>query len=560
MSKPMLVTWPFVMLLLDYWPLGRMQNAECRMQNSEATDTRHATRNTPHVPRTTLLPLLVEKLPFFAVAAAASVVTFLVQQRGGYVMAAESLPLGARAANVLISYGRYLGKLFWPADLAVYYPYPGQWPLGKVVLAGGMLLGVSVVVWVWRRRFPYLLLGWLWFLGTLVPVIGLVQMSPSAMADRYTYLPSLGVLVLAVWGACELVQGKAEGRRQKTEDRGQTAEDSDAQHAPGNTPHVSRNRVQSPIANRQSQILLWAAGGAAIVLCLALTRQQLGYWKDGETLFRHALEVTENNRVAHDGLGVALRRKGQTDEAIRQLQEALRLNPDCFDVYINLGVAFEQKGQINEAIRQYQEALRLKPESATARNNLGVALGRKGQTDEAIRQLQEALRLNPDDVLTHNNLGGAFYQQGRTAEAIRQYQEAIRLAPDYADSHNGLGISLEKEGRTAEAIRQFQEAIRLKPDHADAHYNLGVAFYQQGRTDEAIRQFQDAVRLKPDHAEAHNNLGTALGLEGQTDEAIHQFQEALRFKPDYADARRNLDIVLATKARNSPPPGASTNR
>jgi protein O-mannosyl-transferase len=539
MSKPMLVTWPFVMLLLDYWPLKRMQKAEGRRQNSEARDTQHVsglTQQSPFANRQSpilvthqsaianrqsqiLFALLVEKIPFFAVAVAASVVTFLVQQRGGYVMAGEILPWGARLGNALVSYGRYLGKLVWPTDLAVYYPYLGQWPLGTMALAGGGLVGVSVLVFVWRRRFPYLLMGWLWFLGTLVPVIGLVQMSPSAMADRYTYLPSLGVLVLAVWGAHELTRGW-----------------------------------------RDQVLALWAACSVVIVLCLALTRQQLGHWKDGETLFRHALEVTENNRVAHDGLGVALRRKGKTDEAIQQLQESLRINPGCFDVYINLGVAFEQKGQIDEAIRQYQEALRLKPDCATAHNDLGVALGRKGQTDEAIRQLEEALRLNPDDALTHNNLGGAFYQQGRTAEAVHQYQEAIRLDPDYADPHNGLGIALEKEGQTAEAIRQLEAALRLNPDHTDAHYNLGVAFYQQGRTEEAIRQFQDAIRLKPNHAEAHNNLGTALGLKGQTEEAIRQFQEALRFQPDYADARRNLNIVLAAKARASQPPGASTNR
>jgi tetratricopeptide (TPR) repeat protein len=481
----------------------------------------------------------VEKIPFFVNVACIVIGGQVVLGFYNSLEPGSELSLGARVGNAMVSYCGYLGKLFWPTDLAVLYPHPGQSPLGQVALAGGVLLGISALVLALFRRHPYLLMGWLWFCGTLVPMSGAVAIGIQSTADRWTYVPSLGVLILLIWGARELMQGKSED---------------------GDTQHATRTRVQSPIANRQSQILLWAAGGAAIVLCLALTRQQLGYWKDGETLFRHALEVTENNRVAHDGLGVALRRKGQTDEAIRQLQEALRLNPDCFDVYINLGVAFEQKGQINEAIRQYQEALRLRPESATAHNNLGVALGRKGQTDEAIRQLQEAIRLNPDDVLTHNNLGGAFYQQGRTAEAVRQYQEAIRLAPDHADSHNGLGISLEKEGRTAEAIRQLQEAIRLNPDHTDAHYNLGVAFYQQGRTEEAIRQFQDAVRLKPDHAEAHNNLGTALGLEGQTDEAIHQFQEALRFKPDYADARRNLDIVLATKARDLQPPGASTNR
>ena len=220
MSKPMLVTWPLVMLLLDYWPLGRMQNAAtpntqhpssvAALRRVDATrNTQHATRFTFHATRFTLLPLLVEKIPFFVLVALASVVTLVAQQRGGAVMAAKSLPVDARVSNALISYFRYLGKLFWPVNLAVYYPHPGHWPLGKVLLAGGLILGISVLLFVQRRRSAVLLVGWLWFLGTLVPVIGLVQVGGQAMADRYTYLPSLGALILAVWGAYELTRALA---------------------------------------------------------------------------------------------------------------------------------------------------------------------------------------------------------------------------------------------------------------------------------------------------------------------------------------------------------------
>ena len=366
MSKPTLVTWPFVMLLLDYWPLGRMPNAECRMPNAAASTpphvsrfTFHASRFTFHVPR----PLLFEKIPFFVLAALESVVTIVVQKHGGGLAVGESLPLSARLANALISYSRYLGKLLWPTDLAVYYPHPGHWPLGEVLLAGGLILGISVLVWAQRRRFPFLLMGWLWYCGTLVPLSQVIQTGTHAMADRWTYLPSLGVLILVVWGGCDLTRGW------------------------------------------RYQVVAWSvAGGAAIFLCLALTRQQIGYWKDGETLFRHTLAVTQNNAVAHDGLGVALNNQGQIDEAICQFQEAVRLNPAYANAHYNLGVAFFQRGRIDEAIRQFQEALRLVPDHPQAHNNLGAALGRQGQTDEAIRQFQEALRLQPDNAEARKNL------------------------------------------------------------------------------------------------------------------------------------------------------------
>jgi protein O-mannosyl-transferase len=366
MSKAMLVTWPFVMLLLDCWPLQR--NVKCAMRNAEAGAGGTVPDQTwPWV------KLVWEKIPFFALAAAASVVTVIVQKHAGAMGMVQSLPLGVRSGNALISYCRYLGKLFWPTNLAVFYPHPVHWPLGQVMLAGGLLLGISGLLFVTRRRFPFLLMGWLWFVGTLVPVIGLVQVGKQAMADRYTHAPSLGVLVLAVWGACELTR-----------------------------------RWRHPL------LALWVVGSAAILLCFALTRQQLAHWKDSEALFRHALEVTENNFVAHNNLAIALVRKGQLDAGVSQYREALRLEPGNADAHYNLGVAFGRKGELDAAISQFHETLRLQPENANAHNNLGTALGMQGKTDEAISQYREALRLRPGSADAKNNLAKLLKLKGES--------------------------------------------------------------------------------------------------------------------------------------------------
>jgi tetratricopeptide (TPR) repeat protein len=384
--------------------------------------------------------LVTEKIPFFAFAAVASVVTYEVQQHCGAVQKFQDLPLGARSGNALISYCRYLGKLFWPTDLAVLYPHPGYWPVVQVLLAGGLILGVTVLFIVERQRYPFLLVGWLWFVGMLVPVIQLVQIAEQAMADRYTYIPSLGVLILAVWGVYELT------RRW-----------------------------------RYHEVALSVAGCAAIVLCLGMTRQQLEYWQDSETLFQHTLAITENNYN--------------------------------YRAHKNLGDALLEKGQIAEAINQYQKAVRLKPDFAKAHYNLGTALGMNGQFAEAISQFQEAIRLKPDFVEAHYNLGIALNKKGQTAEAISQFQEVVHLVPADAEAHNNLGTALDEKGRTDEAISQFQEAIRLKPDYPEAYYNLGTVLGMKGRTDEAISQFQEAIRLKPDFTAARSNLTHALQIK-----------------------------------------------
>jgi tetratricopeptide (TPR) repeat protein len=463
MSKAMLVTWPFVTLLLDFWPLRRFELLSFRFTV------------------TALRPLIREKIPFFLLGGMSCVLTYLTE--GGRRAAGHSTvsPALLRLVNAFVGYAHYLGKMLWPVRLAVPYASPRYWSWLEVEGSVLLVVGVCMVFfWLGPRR-PYLLVGWCWFMGTLIPVIGLTKGWGVFMADRFTYVPSIGVLIVTVWGVCELARGC-----------------------------------------QYHRTALSVVGLAAIVICLVLTRQQLEHWKDGEALFRHALAVTQSNHVAHNNLGDALNKKGRLDESICQFQEALRIKLEYADAHYNLGVALASKGQVDEAIREYQEAVRLKPDYAKAHYNLGVALDQQGRVDEAIHHYEEAIHLKADFAEAHNNLGAHLDKKGQAEEAIRQYQEAFRLKRDYVEPHYNLGLALGRKGQVDEAIRQYQEALRLRPDYAEAHNNLGYLLLRKAQPDAAISHFQEALRLKPNYLQASNNLRDALLLKRQTDSSIRQ--------------------------------------
>ncbi len=496
MCKPVLVTLPFVLLLLDYWPLGRLTTHEPPLKN--------------------LISLVWEKIPFFALATVSSLVTVLAHRSLGALETAFQLPLGLRIENAVVSYVRYLGKAIWPTNLAVFYPYPDGWPVPQIIFCGLLLVVVSGLVARVARTGRYLLLGWFWFLGVLIPFIGLIQAGAQAMADRFAYLPLIGLFILLIWGIHDMFTWR-----------------------------------------RHGTAVLSVAAVLAVSVCFALTRQQLAYWRDSESLFRHALNVTQNNYLSHNNLGSALGKKGQLDEAISQFGEAIRLKPAYASAHNNLGNALFLKGQPQEAIQQYREAARLKPNYAEAHYNLGSVLDQEGRIEEAIGEYRQAIRLKADYARAYNNLGSALFRKGRLADAIRQYQEAIRHAPDDTKTHYNLGLALDQQGRADEAIREYQEALRLEPDDANTHYNLGVVFSKKGHAEEAIVEYREAIRLKPGNAGAHYNLANALAREGRIAEAIQQYREALRLKPDYEDARINLEAVLATQADSPKQPGAT---
>jgi len=421
MAKPMLVTLPFVLLLLDFWPLGRMS------QEPDPAGRWAPSRNW----RATVVPLVWEKLPLLALAVASSIVTFVVQRRGGSVVSLDAIPLNLRLANALVSYVAYIGKMLWPARLAVLYPYAQSLPRWEIAGAFLGLIIVSVAAIRGGLRHPYLPVGWFWYLGTLVPVIGLVQVGPQAMADRYTYVPLIGLFILVAWGVPDMF-------------------------------------VHWPLGSKALPV----AAGLVISACAIAARGQVQYWESGTALWTHALEVTTGNYVAHTDLGVVLARQGRTDEAIREFREALRIKPGYAEGHNKLGRALAGQGKLDEAIAHYSEALRTDPAFAEARNNLGLALIGQGKPDEAIREFREALRIKPDSAEVHNNLGVVLAEQGKADEAIREFLEALRIEPDDAEAHNSLGIAMAKRGRTDEAIRQFLEALRIKPDYPEARRSL----------------------------------------------------------------------------------------
>jgi Flp pilus assembly protein TadD len=525
MSKPMVVTLPFVLLLLDWWPLKR--SVEWRAAGNMAV----------------WLRMVMEKAPFIVLAAASGVATFLVQRHGGAMTLEVRTTFAERVANALVSYVRYLGKMIWPVRLAVFYPQPGSWPAWWVIAAAVVLLAVSGAVVAGARRRPYLPVGWLWYLGMLVPVIGLVQVGGQAMADRYTYLPLVGVFIMLVWGAADL------GARW----------------------------------SRQTQLALRGGGALALAVCLGLTWFQVSYWHDGVALFSRQLRVTPDNFVGRDGLGAALQSEGRFDEATEQYEISRRLEPRGSVALCGLGMICARRGRDFEAVKFFRQALELRPDFVSARYNLGRSLAAQGRFDEAIDQYRECARQDPENSDIHYNLANALLARGYVKQAAAEYRECIRFEPDAADAHNNLAAVLVRTGDLEGAAHQLREALRIKPAFPEAEDQLGVVLERQGNLDQARlyyekaiehspklvharlklgqllvqgaqlnaarQQFARVIELEPTNALAYFDLGGVWNAQGKYDEAATAFEQAARLQPDDAEIPCQLGGVLTRSGR-----------
>jgi tetratricopeptide (TPR) repeat protein len=404
MAKPMLVTLPVVLILLDLWPFRRGLR-------------------------------IVEKIPFFVAALASSIVAYVAHQRGGAVATLEIIPLAGRIENALVTYVVYILKTFWPAHLAIFYPYPLQSLVIPAILSAIALIIVTALVVLAYKHRPYLAVGWFWYLVTLLPVIGIIQTGSQARADRYTYIPTIGLTIAIVWGTAELLK--------------------------------TWPRVQTALAT-------------AIALALfTLTWFQVATWRDDFTLYRHAISAVPNNYIAYYNLASALEAEGQTDEAVIQLREAVRVRP----YYV------------------------------PARAELGQVLASQGHTDEALTELRTAVRLRPDDPVAHYRLGSVLGSLGRNNEAAVEFAETVRLQPNNPDAHYNLGLALAQQDHLPDAAREFAATVGLRSDDADAHFNLGIALARLGQLDAAIQQFNETLRIRPDYAPAREALSQAASMK-----------------------------------------------
>jgi tetratricopeptide (TPR) repeat protein len=490
MAKSMLVTLPLVLLLMDYWPLKRLWPED--KKNGFAVGH-----------------LLLEKLPLAVMSVLACAVTVIAQKSGGSVAKISVVPLDQRIGNALVSYCQYLVKTFWPVDLAVYYPHPIKSLAGwEVAAAFAVLLAITIVVILLHRR--YLLVGWFWYLGTLVPVIGFVQVGAQAMADRYTYIPLTGIFIMLTWFAGDIV------------------------------------------AQRRSRQAIAGVIGAAILGVLGvMTFVQVGYWRDTMSLFTHCAAVTPDNVVVREYLGIGFAGKGNAEAALREFKEALRFEPTDIRTFYNVGNMLVLLGRTDEAIEYYNRVLEAKPGDADTCISLASARIIKGETGLALDSYREGLKYHPGNTVLRGELALALLQLNRLDEGITELEQLVKIKAD-STTYCNLGIAWAQKGRFGRAIEYYEKSIQLKPDNAKAHYNLGNAYFAQNMPEKAIAEYRAAIRVMPDYVRAYDMLAIVLIQTGKIEEAIVAYKQALKIDPADKNAQVGLEKIRAARKGGSP--------
>ena len=450
-SKPMLVTLPLVLLLLDYWPLNRMKTTgEVRFSH-----------------------LVLEKIPFFFLSAVSSIITLFVQTSSGALRTVEKLTLTARFANAVVSYVKYIGKMIWPLNLAPFYPYSRQHlPAWQAFVSIALLLTVTILVIRLSKKYSYLFVGWFWYLIMLVPVIGLVQVGDQAMADRYTYIPLTGLFIILAWGTNDLLQNW-----------------------------------------KYRKIALGISFAAVIPVLSVLTWCQASYWQNSEKLFRHTLKATGENYLAYINLGVALMEQNKVIEAIDAYRKAIVINPDKQEPYYNLAVAYNKIGRGEEAAMVVKEAIRLKPDNARAWNTLGAAYSMTGRLRDAAGAYKRAIEIDTHYADAYNNLSMVCVQLGHFREALDASKQAIELQPDFSKAYSTLGTVYHQLGMFHEAIDAYKKAVKIDPDYVNGHYNLGLTYLEVNDSKSAMEEYELLQKLDMGKAnelfEAINKKGTS---------------------------------------------------
>jgi tetratricopeptide (TPR) repeat protein len=478
MAKPMIVTLPFVLLLLDFWPLGRMS-------------------------RPSLSRLVIEKAPLFALSAACCAWTLWAQRLGHAVASVEEIDLAHRLNHVLASYLDYIVMLVFPRRLAIYYPYPLHEQTAMVISGAAVLALLSVLTVASARRRPWLAVGWLWFVGMLVPVIGLVQAGNQGLADRYTYLPAIGLFIILAWGGAELT-------------------------------------LRYPVIKLFAPVLAMAA--------LAATWTQVHYWKDSRTVFEHARQVTQNNDLALTLLGELRADDGDLDGAVALYREALRDKPN-YAAHFYLARSLEQQGKIDEAKSEYALALRFHPWSEQAHIYLGLLLAGEKKYDQAAAEYEAVLKTNPRSATAHNDLARLLQTEGRLDESVRHYLAALQFDSSLAQAHNNLGVLYLQKGQLADGMTQLRVASRLNPGNVETECNLALALNQQQQWKEASEILRRVAPAQPNNASAQYQYGLALAHQGKTREAMSQYAKALLLTPDFAEPLNELAWIAATDPR-----------